>query len=312
MAAEAGVDIGGLRHRLHVLHHQPALPERGGHRPPGPERDTGLAPEKLQTLSDYWADVRLRYSQFEAGIKNPSTDIYRYEMPGGQYTNLKSQVESLGLGHQFEDVKEMYVKVYHMLGDIVKVTPSSKMVGDLAIFMVQNELTPENIVERGEALTFPDSVVSYFKGMMGQPAWGFPEDLQKVVLKGEEPITCRPGELLEPVDFAAARREVEKFYPGASEQNIISWCLLPPRWWRSSSATGRSTATSCAWAAMCSSTAWPLGETNKINIEDGKTLVIKYLGLGDLNEDGTRKRPHSSSTACAARWRCPTRTPRHR
>ena len=153
----------------------------------GQERDTGLAPEKLQTLSDYWADVRLRYSQFEAGIKNPSTDIYRYEMPGGQYTNLKSQVESLGLGHQFEDVKEMYVKVNHMLGDIVKVTPSSKMVGDLAIFMVQNELTPENIVERGEALTFPDSVVSYFKGMMGQPAWGFPEDLQKVGLKGEEP-----------------------------------------------------------------------------------------------------------------------------
>ena len=94
------------------------------------------------------------------------------------------------------------------------------MVGDLAIFMVQNELTPENIVERGEALTFPDSVVSYFKGMMGQPAWGFPEDLQKVVLKGEEPITCRPGELLEPVEFAAARREVEKFYPGASEQNL--------------------------------------------------------------------------------------------
>ena len=144
----------------------------------GQERDTGLAPEKLQTLSDYWADVRLRYSQFEAGIKNPSTDIYRYEMPGGQYTNLKSQVESLGLGHQFEDVKEMYVKVNHMLGDIVKVTPSSKMVGDLAIFMVQNELTPENIAgARQRPSPSPTVVVSYFKGMMGQPAWGFPEEL---------------------------------------------------------------------------------------------------------------------------------------
>ena len=215
----------------------------------GQERDTGLDPEKLQTLSDYWADVRLRYSQFEAGIKNPSTDIYRYEMPGGQYTNLKSQVESLGLGHQFGDVKEMYVKVNHMLGDIVKVTPSSKMVGDLAIFMVQNELTPENIVERGEA--------------------------------------CRPGELLEPVDFAAARREVEKFYPGASEQNIISWCLYPKvveEFFRHRQEYGYI----MRMGSHVFFNGMALGETNKINIEDGKTLVIKYLGLGDLNEDGTR------------------------
>ena len=112
---------------------------------------------------------------------------------------------SLGLGSRFLEVKEMYKKVNDMLGDLVKVTPSSKMVGDLAIFMVQNDLTPENIVEKGEHLTFPDSVVSYFKGMMGQPACGFPEDLQKIVLKGEEPITCRPGELLAPVDFEQAQ-----------------------------------------------------------------------------------------------------------
>ena len=114
------------------------------------------SPNELQKLSDYWSDVRAVYSDFETDMKNPSTDIYRYEMPGGQYSNLKSQVESLGMGHQFDNVKEMYVKVNEMLGDIVKVTPSSKMVGDLAIFMVQNNLTPENIVERGEALTFPD------------------------------------------------------------------------------------------------------------------------------------------------------------
>ena len=310
MAAEAGVDIVDCAiDSMSSTTSQPSL-NAVVTALQGQERDTGLAPEKLQTLSDYWADVRLRYSQFEAGIKNPSTDIYRYEMPGGQYTNLKSQVESLGLGHQFEDVKEMYVKVNHMLGDIVKVTPSSKMVGDLAIFMVQNELTPENIVERGEALTFPDSVVSYFKGMMGQPAWGFPEDLQKVVLKGEEPITCRPGELLEPVDFAAARREVEKFYPGASEQNIISWCLYP-RWWRSSSATGRSTATSCAWAAMCSSTAWPWARPTRSTSRTARPWSSNTWGWAI----STRTAPAtstSSSTACAARWRCPTRTPRHR
>ena len=287
MAAEAGVDIVDCAiDSMSSTTSQPSL-NAVVTALQGQERDTGLDPEKLQTLSDYWADVRLRYSQFEAGIKNPSTDIYRYEMPGGQYTNLKSQVESLGLGHQFEDVKEMYVKVNHMLGDIVKVTPSSKMVGDLAIFMVQNELTPENIVERGEALTFPDSVVSYFKGMMGQPAWGFPEDLQKVVLKGEEPITCRPGELLEPVDFAAARREVEKFYPGASEQNIISWCLYPKvveEFFRHRQEYGYI----MRMGSHVFFNGMALGETNKINIEDGKTLVIKYLGLGDLNEDGTR------------------------
>ena len=287
MAAEAGVDIVDCAiDSMSSTTSQPSL-NAVVTALQGQERDTGLDPEKLQTLSDYWADVRLRYSQFEAGIKNPSTDIYRYEMPGGQYTNLKSQVESLGLGHQFGDVKEMYVKVNHMLGDIVKVTPSSKMVGDLAIFMVQNELTPENIVERGEALTFPDSVVSYFKGMMGQPAWGFPEDLQKVVLKGEEPITCRPGELLEPVDFAAARREVEKFYPGASEQNIISWCLYPKvveEFFRHRQEYGYI----MRMGSHVFFNGMALGETNKINIEDGKTLVIKYLGLGDLNEDGTR------------------------
>ncbi|MDD5937743.1 MAG: pyruvate carboxylase, partial [Clostridiales bacterium] len=253
----------------------------------GQERDTGLDPDQLQKLSDYWADVRLRYSKFEGGIHNPSADIYRYEMPGGQYTNLKAQVESLGLGHQFEAVKEMYHTVNEMLGDIVKVTPSSKMVGDMAIFMVQNNLTPENIVEKGEALTFPDSVVSYFKGMMGQPAWGFPPELQKVVLKGEEPITCRPGELLEPVDFAAARREVEKFYPNASDRTVVSWCMYPKvveEFCRHRQEYGYIT----RMGSHVFFDGMALGETNQISIEDGKTLVIKYLGLGDLNEDGTR------------------------
>ena len=129
----------------------------------GQERDTGLDLQRLQKLDDYWADVRLRYESFDHGLKTNTTDIYRYEIPGGQYTNLRPQVESLGLGDRFEEVKEMYKTVNDMLGDPVKVTPSSKVVGDLAIFMVQNDLTPENIVRRGEALAFPDSVVSYFK-----------------------------------------------------------------------------------------------------------------------------------------------------
>lgn len=289
MAAEAGVDI--VDTAIDAMASMTSQPSMNAvvSALQGQERDTGLDPDKLQKLSDYWSDVRLRYEPFEAGIKNPSTDIYRYEMPGGQYTNLKSQVESLGLGPQFEAVKEMYVSVNHMLGDIVKVTPSSKMVGDLAIFMVQNELTPENIVERGEALTFPDSVVSYFKGMMGQPAWGFPEDLQKVVLKGEEPITCRPGELLDPVDFDKVRDEMSAFMDPSeiTMRNLLSYCLYP-KVYEDFCRHRQEYGYIMRMGSHVFFKGMALGETNKINIEDGKTLVIKYLGLGDLNEDGTR------------------------
>lgn len=287
MAAEAGVDIVDVAiDSMSSMTSQPSM-NAVVTTLQGQERDTGLDPCRLQELSDYWSDVRLRYDSFEAHIKNPSTDIYRYEMPGGQYTNLKAQVESLGLGTKFDAVKEMYKTVNTMLGDIVKVTPSSKMVGDLAIFMVQNDLTPENIVERGEALTFPDSVVSYFKGMMGQPAWGFPPELQRVVLKGETPITCRPGELLPPIDFEKAADEVRTFYPEASHRSVLSWCLYPKvveEFCRHRKEYG--------YIARMGSHVFfngmALGETNKIDIEDGKTLVIKYLGLGDWNDDGTR------------------------
>ncbi len=289
MAAEAGVDIVDCAiASMSSLTSQPSMNAVVAALQ-GTERDTGLDLQRLQKLDDYWADVRLRYDSFDHGLKNPTTDIYRYEIPGGQYTNLYPQVISLGLGHRFEEVKEMYKTVNDMLGDIVKVTPSSKMVGDLAIFMVQNSLTPENIVERGEALTFPDSVVSYFKGMMGQPAWGFPEDLQRVVLKGEAPITCRPGELLPPVDFDAVREEMRPFM-GGDEINMramLSYCLYPKVY-----EEYRQHRNEYGYIARMGSHVFfhgmALGETNQINIEDGKTLVIKYLGLGDLNEDGTR------------------------
>ena len=287
MAAEAGVDIVDTAiDSFSSMTSQPSMTAVVAALQ-GQERDTGLEPARLQQLSDYWADVRLRYKNFDNGIKAPSTDIYRYEMPGGQYTNLQSQVTAIGLGSQFEEVREMYCTVNQMLGDIVKVTPSSKMVGDLAIFMVQNRLTPENILERGEALAFPDSVVSYFKGMMGQPAGGFPPELQKLVLKGEEPITCRPGELLAPVDFDAARAAVHKLNPEADDRTVVSWCMYPKvveEFCRHRQEYGYIT----RMGSHVFFNGMALGETNKMNIEDGKTLVIKYLGLGDLNEDGTR------------------------
>ena len=287
MAAEAGVDVvDAACAPLAGLTSQPSLDALVAALQ-GTERDTGLDLRRVQELSNYWADVRLRYESFDHGLKTSTTDIYRYEIPGGQYTNLRPQVESLGLGNRFEEVKEMYKTVNDMLGDPVKVTPSSKVVGDLAIFMVQNDLTPENIVERGKALAFPDSVVSYFKGMMGQPAWGFPEDLQKVVLKGEEPITCRPGKLLPPVDFDRLEQEVRKFRNDPERKDLISYAMYPKVYedfCRHRKEYGYIT----RMGSHVFFNGMALGETNKINIEDGKTLVIKYLGLGDLNEDGTR------------------------
>ena len=286
MAAEAGVDVvDAACAPLAGLTSQPSLDALLAALQ-GTERDTGLDLRRVQELSNYWADVRLRYESFDHGLKTSTTDIYRYEIPGGQYTNLKPQVESLGLGDRFVEVKENYRKVNEMVGDIVKVTPSSKVVGDLAIFMVQNDLTPENIVERGKALAFPDSVVSYFKGMMGQPAWGFPEDLQKVVLKGEEPITCRPGKLLPPVDFDQLEQEVRKFRNDPERKDLISYAMYPKVYedfCRHRKEYGYIT----RMGSHVFFNGMALGETNKINIEDGKTLVIKYLGLGDHNDDGT-------------------------
>ncbi len=302
MAAEAGVDIVDTAIQpLSSLTSQPsmnALVEVLQ----GQERDTGFDTVRLQELADYWADVRLRYASFDKGLTGPVTDIYRYEIPGGQYTNLQPQVESLGLGHRFTEVKEMYKKVNDMLGDIIKVTPSSKMVGDLAIFMVQNDLTPENIREKGASLAYPDSVVSFCKGMMGQPVGGIPTWLQDIVLKGEKPIDCRPGELLDPVDWAEIKKQVMEFYPdvdaeknkrpgGAEEDEnwpvLLSYAMYPKvfeEYIRHRKEYGYI----MRMGSHVFFNGMAIGEVNKINIEDGKTLVIKYNGLGDLNEDGTR------------------------
>lgn len=286
MAAEAGVDIVDTAiASMSSLTSQPSMNAVVAALQGNP-RETGLELNELQKLTDYWADVRLRYKNFDRRLKTPVTDIYRYEIPGGQYTNLEPQVVSLGLGSRFQEVKEMYKTVNDMLGDLIKVTPSSKMVGDLAIFMVQNDLTPENIVARGESLTFPDSVVSYFKGMMGQPPCGFPEDIQNVVLKGEKPITCRPGELLEPVNFEQVRKEIEAFHPNPDMRDVISYCLYPKvleDFWHYDREYGYL----MRMGSHVFFYGMQVGETTQINIEDGKTLVIKYLGLGDRNDDGT-------------------------
>ena len=147
------------------------------------ERDTGLAFDTLIAFTDYWEEVRNTYAAFESGMKASAADVYIHEIPGGQYSNLRPQAESMNLGDRLPELKRMYAVVNEMLGDIVKVTPSSKMVGDLALFMLTNSLTPKDVLDRGMEMTFPESVVAYFAGEMGQAPGGFPKRLQEVVLK---------------------------------------------------------------------------------------------------------------------------------
>lgn len=287
IAAEAGVDI--VDTAIGVFAGRTSQPSMGAvvaaleH----DERATGFNNDELQPLADYFADIKPYYNKFHADIEAPEVEIYRYEMPGGQYTNFKSQVESLGLGHRFVEVKEMYARVNKMLGNLIKVTPSSKMVGDLAIFMVQNDLDEENIVEKGRSLAFPDSVVSYFKGMLGQPAGGFPEDIREAVLKGEPFITCRPGELLEAVDFKAVENKLAEFYPNPTLRDCIGYCLYPKvmeEFLRHRESYGDISRLS----SHVFFEGLGKGESTEFTIEDGKTLMIKYIGPGEVNDDGTR------------------------
>jgi pyruvate carboxylase len=253
------------------------------------ERDTGLDLDDIQLISDYWSDVRPIYSQFESELKSGTAEVYKYEIPGGQYSNLKPQVESFGIGHKFNEVKDMYKKVNEMVGDIVKVTPSSKMVGDMAIFMVQNDLTPENILEKAKDMAFPDSVVSYFEGMMGQPVGGFPKELQKIVLKGKEPITCRPGELLEPVDFDQVRELLkEKHQIEPTMQDILSYALYPKvfeEYLKFIKEYGD-------LSRMDSDVFFEglnEGETCEVEVAEGKVFVIKLVQIGKLDAEGNRQ-----------------------
>ncbi|WP_027626629.1 pyruvate carboxylase [Clostridium lundense] len=284
MAAEAGVDIVDTAFSsMSGLTSQPALNAVVAALE-NTERDTGLNLDSLQRISDYWSAVRPVYAQFESGLKSGSTEIYKYEIPGGQYSNLKNQIESFDLGHRFDEVKEMYKKVNEMVGDIVKVTPSSKMVGDLAIFMVKNDLTPENIYEKAENMAFPDSVVAFFKGMMGKPEGGFPERLQKLVLKGEKCIDVRPGELLPPEDFDKIKKNVkEKYNIELSNKEVISYALYPEVMEDYIKYVGEYGDLSHMGSDVFFH-GLEEGETSEIEIAAGKTLIIKLLQVGKLNK----------------------------
>lgn len=288
MAAEAGVDIADTAfNSMSGLTSQPALNSVVAALE-NTNRATGINQDEIQEIADYWSDVRPIYSQFESGLKSGTAEVYKYEIPGGQYSNLKPQVESFGLGHKFKEVKEMYKSVNDMLGDIVKVTPSSKLVGDLAIFMVKNDLTPDNILDKGKSLAFPDSAVSYFEGMMGQPVGGFPEDLQKVVLKDKAAITVRPGELLPPVDFNGLDRQLrEKFKIQPTMQDILSYALYPKVF----EEYLESRKTYGDLSRMNSPVFFDgiaEGEVCEVEVGEGKTLIIKLVRIGKVDKDGMR------------------------
>lgn len=288
MAAEAGVDIVDTAFSsMSGLTSQPSLNSVVAALE-NTTRDTKMNVDDLEKISHYWSAVRPAYEQFESDLKSATAEIYKYEIPGGQYSNLKPQVESFGLGHRFDEVKEMYKTVNEMLGDIVKVTPSSKMVGDLAIFMVQNNLNPENIYENAKNMTFPDSSVSYFQGMMGQPMGGFPERLQKLVLKGERPIVGRPGELLEPEDFNVIEKYLkEKYNMNANRKNILTYAIYPKVYEEYLNYIVEYGDLSRMGSDVFFHGLYE-GETCEIEIEEGKVLIVKLQEIGKIDSDGNR------------------------
>ncbi len=194
----------------------------------------------------------------------------------------------MGLGERWEEVKTMYRTVNDMSGDIIKVTPSSKAVGDMALFMTQNNLKPEDVVTRAKDLAFPDSYVSMMKGMMGQPPGGFPPEVQKAILKGEEPITCRPGELLENFDFDAAQATLKgKFARTFSEEDLLSYAQYPKVFVDYLRFGDHFGDVSVLDTPTFFYGVKP-GEEKAITIQEGKTLIVKLLAIGDLQADGTR------------------------
>ncbi|MCD8554581.1 pyruvate carboxylase [Seleniivibrio sp.] len=255
----------------------------------GQPKTSSLDKHTTQQVSDYFDRVRRYYFPFESGLKASTAEVYIHEIPGGQYSNLIVQVEAMGLIDRWEEVRHMYTSVNEELGDIIKVTPSSKVVGDLALFLVRNNLTVDDIYTKGETLNFPDSVVSFFKGMLGQPYGGFPKELQRIVLKGEKPLDCRPGELLEDYDFEKAHSELKaKFGRSFTPEEQISNALYP--------AVFKDYVTFVneygdASVFETKDYFYPLHreEEIEVDIEEGKTLIIRYVNISEPDEKGRRK-----------------------
>jgi pyruvate carboxylase len=252
------------------------------------ERSTALDFDALQKTAEYWESVRSKYAPFETGQLTSSADVYLHEMPGGQYANLFQQAQSLGLKERWPEVGRTYALVNAMFGDIVKVTPTSKVVGDMTLFMLANNLTPEQVLDPKKEVAFPESVVEFFEGKLGQPPGGFPRDLQTRILRGKKPLNDRPGALLPPADLTRTRTELEaKLHRPVTEREVISYLLYPKVYTEFVEAQVRYSdlsvlPTPVFFYGMQS------GEEVNVEIEPGKTLIIKFLTVGEPLPDGRR------------------------
>jgi pyruvate carboxylase len=252
----------------------------------GHERDPGLDTEWIRRISFYWEAVRNQYAAFESDLKGPASEVYLHEMPGGQFTNLKEQARSLGLETRWHEVAQAYADANQMFGDIVKVTPSSKVVGDMALMMVSQDLSVADVENPAKDVSFPDSVVSMMRGDLGQPPSGWPKALQDKVLKGDEAYTARPGSLLPDADLEAERKEIEtKLEREVSENEFASYLMYPKVFTDFALATE-----TYGPVSMLPTPAYfygiPVGGELFVEIEKGKTLVIQNLAQGEPDDKG--------------------------
>ncbi|WP_417872480.1 pyruvate carboxylase [Xanthomarina gelatinilytica] len=253
-------------------------------------RENSLNIDSLNEYSNYWETVREYYYPFESGLKAGSGEVFKHEIPGGQYSNLKPQAQALGLEDRFHEITAMYADVNQLFGDIVKVTPSSKVVGDMAQYLVSNNLTVQDVLERGDSISFPQSVVSFFKGDLGQPVGGFPKDLQKLILKDEKPYTDRPNAHLEPIDFEKEYEAFRKIFEKDLSRplkitDFLSYKLYPKVFTDSYNKHLKydnlmNLPTKNFFYGM------EIGEEIIVELDKGKTLLITLDSVGKPNEDG--------------------------
>src|SRR6056297_1801797 len=253
----------------------------------GTERDTGLDIGAIREISNYWEAVRAFYAAFESGMQSPASEVYLHEMPGGQFTNLKAQARSLGLEDRWHEVANTYAEVNRMFGDIVKVTPSSKVVGDMALMMVSQGLTRADVENPGREVSFPESVVDMLKGNLGQPPGGWPKTIQKKALKGEKPITDRPGLHADPVDLEKTRAEVAEKTGDkpVDDEDLLGYLMYPKvfldyRQRHETYGPVRTLPTRTFFYGM------EAGEEISAEIDPGVTLEIRMQAIGETHEDG--------------------------
>jgi pyruvate carboxylase len=253
------------------------------------DRDTGLDPAAIRQLSFYWEAVRQQYAAFESDLKTGTSEVYLHEMPGGQFTNLREQARALGLDKRWHDVAKAYRAANDLFGDIIKVTPSSKVVGDMALMMVAQDLTPEDVLDPERDIAFPASVTEMLRGDLGQPPGGWPKALQMKVLKGEKPITARPGSLLAPADFAASRADAEKACGRQLSDDELASYLMYPKVFTEFAATIRRYGPVSVLPTPVFFYGMQPGDEIAVEIEAGKTLVVVLMTIAETDEEGQVK-----------------------